>query len=152
MSESLVFRMGRFTAHFPTDRLYARNHMWAQRQPGGARFRCGLTAYAVRLLLDVYFLDWFVDPGAELIVGQEMGSIESKKAESNLYPPFAGRLTRLNEDLLADPSTINLDNYGKGWLFEIDGSGDDLLTPADYVEHLREVWKVTQQTIRGHLD
>ena len=45
----LVFMMGSFEARFPTDRLYAKNHMWAElREP--SVYRCGLTAYAVRLL------------------------------------------------------------------------------------------------------
>ena len=29
MSAELVFMMGNFEATFPTDRLYAKNHMWA---------------------------------------------------------------------------------------------------------------------------
>ena len=30
MSDELVFMMGQFAAKFPTDRLYAKNHMWAR--------------------------------------------------------------------------------------------------------------------------
>ena len=56
MSEPLVFMMGEFAAEFPTDRQYARNHMWALTSEGSIRF--GFSAYAVRLLQDVYFLDW----------------------------------------------------------------------------------------------
>ena len=51
----LVFLMGAYEAHFPTDRAYCTNHMWAQ--PHGDAHRFGFTAYAVRLLQDVYFLD-----------------------------------------------------------------------------------------------
>ena len=50
---------------------------------------------------------------------QQIGAIESKKAESDLYAPMAGRLVRFNEQLLDDPSAINVDKYGDGWLFEI---------------------------------
>lgn len=57
---SFTFAMGDFDASFPTDRQFVTNHMWAltiedvdQRK----RIRFGLTAYAVRLLQDVYFLD-----------------------------------------------------------------------------------------------
>ena len=59
--------------------------MWAQRRDDCLRF--GFTAYAVRLLQDVYFLDWSVDAGISLAERQEIGSIESKKAESSLYVP-----------------------------------------------------------------
>ena len=103
MSDHLVFMMGQFEALFPTDRLYATNHMWALPQDDVYRF--GFTAYAVRLLQDVYFLDWAVEPGARLRKSQEIGLIESKKAESSLFAPIPGELTSLNEELLSDPST-----------------------------------------------
>lgn len=148
---SLTFLMGKFAAEFPTDRLYAKNHMWALPR-GAGTFRFGFTAYAVRLLQDVYFLDWSVDAGVPLAERQEIGSIESKKAESSLYAPIAGRLLRFNEELLSDPSAINLDKYGAGWLFEIEGSGDPLLPPSGYIDHLTAVWEVTQRTIKGQVN
>jgi glycine cleavage system H protein len=149
MSDSLVFMMGQFAATFPSDRHYARNHMWAQRL--GAVYRFGFSAYAVRLLQDVYFLDWTVDPGARLQQRQEIGAIESKKAEASLYAPIAGQLTVFNPELLDDPSAINVDTYGIGWLFEIEGDGQDLLSAREYVGYLDEVWAVTQRTIKGQL-
>jgi glycine cleavage system H protein len=151
MSDSLVFMMGEFEARFPTDRQYAKNHMWGQRGDDG-RWRFGFTAYAVRLLQDVYFLDWTVDEGVSLRERQEIGSIESKKAESSLYSPIGGRLERFNPQLLSDPSAINTDKYGEGWLFEMEGSGDDLMTTQQYLEHLEAVWEVTQRTIKGQLN
>jgi len=148
--EPLTFAMGNFIAEFPTDRLYAKNHMWAQRH--GEVLRFGFTAYAVRLLQDVYFLDWTVDAGAELPERAEIGQIESKKAESSLYAPIAGRLARFNAELLADPSAINVDKYNGGWLFEMAGDGQQLLTPEQYLEHLAAVWEVTQRTIKGQMN
>ena len=124
--------------------------MWGQRI--GDQFRFGFTAYSVRLLQDVYFLDWCVDPGTLMKQRHEIGSIESKKAESALYAPIAGRLTRFNETLLHDPSLINVDKYGEGWLFEMEGTGDELISPPAYVEQLESVWEVTQRTIKGQLN
>lgn len=150
MSDHLLFMMGEFEAQFPTDRQYAKNHMWAQNVGGVHRF--GFTAYAVRLLQDVYFLDWIVDAGTSLTERQTIGAIESKKAESDLFAPITGRLTTFNQELLSDPSAINVDKYGQGWLFEIDGTGDELLAPEQYIEHLDSVWEVTQRTIKGQLN
>jgi glycine cleavage system H protein len=149
MSDSLVFMMGEFKAEIPTDREYAKNHMWALPVSNGYRF--GFTSYAVRLLQDVYFLDWTVDAGTSLGEKQEIGSIESKKAESSLYAPIPGELTEFNETLLSDPSHINVDKYGDGWLFEMAGQGS-LLSPTEYIEHLEAVWEVTQRTIKGQLN
>jgi glycine cleavage system H protein len=151
VSPPLTFLMGNFTAEFPVDRQYAKNHMWALKTDSGL-FRFGFTAYAVRLLQDVYFLDWSIDSGVQLAERQEIGSIESKKAESSLYAPIAGRLVRFNEELLSDPSAINLDKYGSGWLFEIEGPGETLLDPPGYIQHLAAVWEVTQRTIKGQMN
>lgn len=151
MSEPLVFMMGQFAAEFPTDRFFAKNHMWAQRQPSGV-WRFGFTAYAVRLLQDVYFLDWTVDSGTVLQERQQLGAIESKKAESDLFSPVAGTLTEFNRELLKDPSAINVDKYSGGWLFEMQSEGGNLLTPEEYLTFLAGVWEVTQRTIKGQLN
>ena len=149
MSDSLVFMMGEFEADFPTNLIYAKNHMWAQ--VIGETRRFGFSAYAVRLLQDVYFLDWTIDPQTDVLPQQEIGAIESSKAESELYAPVAGRLTRFNTQVVSDPALINVDKYDRGWLFEIDGQGDALMTPEQYIKHLEAVWEITQRTIKGQL-
>ena len=150
MSHALTFMMGKFAAPIPTDRCYAKNHMWAQDR--GAQIRFGFTAYAVRLLQDVYFLEWEIESGAILEDRQEIGQIESSKAESSLYSPAEGRLVALNETLLHDPSAVNTDKYEAGWLFDIATNGTEFLAPEEYIEHLEAVWEVTQRTIKGQLN
>ncbi|MDG1873068.1 MAG: glycine cleavage system protein H [Mariniblastus sp.] len=163
--EMLTFMMGEFEAEFPTDRLYAKNHMWATvananggDQPvalessGTSKFRFGFTAYAVRLLQDVYFLDWMLEAPAVLSTSQEIGSIESKKAESALFAPVDGQLIKLNELLMEDPSAINTDKYTAGWLFEMQAEQPEFLTATQYIELLDEVWAKTQRTIKGQLN
>lgn len=150
MSADLVFMMGQFEAKFPTDRLYARNHMWALVLEDRIRF--GFSAYAVRLLQDVYFLDLTIEPGMKLEERQEIGSIESKKAESSLYCPSSGTVLSLNQQLLEDPSGINLDKYGEGWVFELQASQLSLLTPQAYLEHLASAWEIAQRTIKGQVN
>ncbi|MEM7558841.1 MAG: glycine cleavage system protein H [Planctomycetota bacterium] len=147
MSEPLVFMMGEYEAHFPKDRLYAKNHMWAQ--SSNEAFRFGLSAYAVRLLQDVYFLDVTIEPGMTVKLKQDIGSIESKKAESSLYSPTAGKVSQLNELLLEDPTPINLDKYGDGWIFELECGREDLVDAEQYLEHLESAWEVSQRTIKG---
>lgn len=148
--DNLVFMMGEYRAEFPTDRLYATNHMWAL-PTGDSRYRLGLTAYAVRLLQDVYFLDWLVDPPAPLAHRQTIGSIESKKAESDLFAPFAGQLLAVNDESLDDPSAINVDPYSAGWLIEVAAEGPEVLTAEAYIEHLKTAWKVAERTIKGQI-
>jgi glycine cleavage system H protein len=141
--------MGEFNAEFPRDRMYATNHMWGK-ETEPSRWRFGLTAYAVRLLQDVYFLDWVVEPPARLELRVNIGSIESKKAESDLYAPIAGNLVGINDTALADPSIINADTYEQAWLIEIESAAvEGLLTPDGYAAHLVDAWQVAQRTIKG---
>lgn len=145
----LEFLMGTYAAQIPADRSYCTNHLWAQ--PHGSAHRFGFTAYAVRLLQQVYFLEWCVEEDVFLQQGQTIGALESKKAESELYCPVAGHLIQFNAALLDDPSGINADTYGSGWLFELQVDGDGLLSPEQYVRYLESVWEVTQRTIKGQL-
>jgi hypothetical protein len=45
-----------------------------------------------------------------------------------------------------------VDKYGAGWLFELEGSADSLLSPQQYIQHLESVWEITQRTIKGQLN
>ncbi len=150
MPQMRSFMMGEFKAEFPDNLLYAKNHMWAMSM--GDRMRFGFAAYAVRLLQDVYFLDWDLEVGVDVRVQQEIGSIESKKAESSLYSPIAGNIVAINQQLLEDPSSINVDKYESGWLMEIAGDGDALLTVGQYVDLLDSVWQETQRAIKGQMN
>ena len=146
--------MGEFVARFPCDRQFAANHMWAK-QVAEDRWRFGLTAYAVRLLQDVYFLDWVIDPPQPVAHRANIGSIESKKAESDLFAPLAGRFVAINDATIDDPSLINADTYEEGWLIEIEAdqlAADSLLPPQDYAAHLAEAWEVAQRTIKGQVN
>jgi glycine cleavage system H protein len=96
MSDHFIFLMGKYEARVLKDRLYAPNHMWFRVE--GNAYKVGFTAFAVRLLQDVYFLDWNVEPGDLVTAKQEIGEIESSKAVSTLHAPFDGTLLRFNRD------------------------------------------------------
>jgi glycine cleavage system H protein len=154
MADALTFMMGKFAAVLPADRRYARNHMWCQ-APGGERgeglFRFGFTAYAVRLMQDVYFLDWEVNAGDVVALKQKIGHIETSKAMSDLFAPIAGTLDQFNADLLNDPSAINVDMYGNGWLFEMTGSDTETMDAQEYYNFLEAGWEKTQNMLKGHM-
>ena len=133
--------------------------MWARPREADAaaggrprEYDFGFSAYAVRLLQDVYFLEWSVDAGTRLREKQTIGNIESSKAESELFAPVSGTLTEFNSDLLKDPSPINVDTYGAGRLFQMVADGSGLLTPPQYLEHLEAAWKIAERTIKGQMN
>jgi glycine cleavage system H protein len=144
-----TFLMGKFPALLPGDRRYARNHMWAQEKVG--RWRFGFTAYAVRLMQDVYFLDWHVSAGGSVQQLEQIGHIETSKAVADLFAPIAGTIAAFNQELLIDPTAINLDGYGAGWLFEMEGDAGTTLSVEEYYHFLDENWEKTQRSLKGHM-
>jgi glycine cleavage system H protein len=155
MPDDLTFLMGKFPAVLPGGLGYARNHMWARPVPdrGAGRWRFGFTTYAVRLMQDVYFLEWRISAGDAVEVLQEIGHIETSKAESDLFAPLAGTLVEFNAELLNDPSAINVDCHGAGWLFDMqDCEPNALLDVAQYHQFLAEGWEKTQRLIKGKIN
>lgn len=150
MSDPLHFMMGQYRAEFPADRMYSRRHLWLKPHTDG-QYLVGFTSYSVRLLQDVYFLEWSIDAGTRVDDRREIGEIESAKAVSSMFPPCAGVVIEFNAALLRDPSGINADNYGTGWLYRFEPSAQ-LLTAADYVAYLQTAWEDAQKTIKGQMN
>src|SRR5262249_13024176 len=150
MPDDLTFLMGKFPAVLPGDLRYARNHMWC-RDVGGS-YRFGFTSYAVRLMQDVYFLDWVVNADDAVQQGQQIGHIETSKAVSDLFAPISGTIEKFNEEVLKDPSAINVDNYGAGWLFEMSTQTGAELSVTEYHEFLAANWEKTQRLLKGQIN
>jgi glycine cleavage system H protein len=150
MLDEKTFLMGKFPARLPGELQYAPNHMWCKEADGRRRF--GFTAYAVRLMQDVYFLEWVISAGDPVAYLQQIGHIETSKAVSDLFAPLAGRLASFNQELLKDPTAINLDNYSAGWLFEIEGDAASLLSVDQYHDFLEKNWEKTQRLIKGKIN
>ena len=152
MPDALTFHMGKFPAVLPGELRYARNHMWA-RQEGAGLWRFGFTAYAVRLMQDVYFLDWSISAGDPVTLLQEIGHIETSKAESDLFAPLTGTLEVFNVELLKGPEAINVDGYGGGWLFELTSAdASPLMGVEQYHQFLADNWEKTQRMIKGNIN
>jgi glycine cleavage system H protein len=149
MPDDLTFLMGKHPAELPGGLHYCRNHMWCRGE--GGRHRFGFTAYAVRLMRDVYFLDWSVNPGDAVRLKQPIGNIETSKAVSDLFAPTDGTIAGFNGELLKDPSAINVEPYGAGWLFEMTGEPVGVLTAVEYYAFLEAGWAQTQRLLKGQM-
>jgi glycine cleavage system H protein len=150
MPDDRTFLMGKFPAVLPGGLRYARNHMWCR--PEGDRCRFGFTSYAIRLMQDVYFLDWQVNAGDRVELLQQIGHIETSKAVSDLFAPLAGTIVEFNPELLADPSGINVDGYGAGWLFDMTCAAETLGGVDEYYQFLADNWEKTQRLIKGKIN
>jgi glycine cleavage system H protein len=113
---------------FPKDLRYTKEHEWA-RQSGGT-VSVGVTGYAVDQLGDITLVD-LPEVGTESKAGEAFGTIESVKSVSDLYAPISGKITKINESLEDEPELVNESPYEKGWLVEIEPTGDELDTLMD---------------------
>ncbi len=78
----------------------------------------GITAHAAEQLGDLVFVE-LPKVGATLTKGQAAAVVESVKATSDVYAPLSGEVTAINEDAVADPSSIGTDPQGAGWLYKL---------------------------------
>jgi len=118
----------------PDDRRYTESHEWLK--PDGDTFTLGLTRHAVDELTDITYVE-MKSPGETFDAGDSVGEVESVKAASDVYSPLGGEIVEINTKLADDPSLLNSDPFGEGWLVRIkaaDTSGfDSLLDASDYV-------------------
>jgi glycine cleavage system H protein len=107
----------------PTDRVYSETHEWHKVQ--GDTLTLGLTTFAVDQLTDVTFVE-MKPVGTKFKAGDPVGEVESVKTTSDVYCAVAGEITQVNSAAVEDPSLLNSDPYGQGWLVKVkvsDASG-----------------------------
>ncbi|PMD04085.1 glycine cleavage system protein H, partial [Brevibacterium paucivorans] len=89
---------------------------------------------AADALGEVVFAD-LPEVGDTVTAGEVCGEVESTKSVSDLYCPVSGEVTAVNEDVDDNPSLLNSDPYGEGWLFEVSVTEvGDIMDAAAYGE------------------
>lgn len=126
----------------PEGLYYTKEHIWVKIDNDVATV--GITDYGQHQLGDVVFVD-LPELGREVEAGEVIASVESVKAVSEIYSPITGKIIAVNEDLANDPSVINSDPYGDGWIADIQMKDpteiEDLMTAEDYKAYLEELEK-----------
>ena len=124
---------------YPDDVRYTREHEWAREQ--GGVVTVGITGYATEQLGDIVFVE-LPEVGRALEPGKTFGVVEAVKTVSDLYSPLAGEVVEVNTALGDDPSVVNKDPYGAGWMVKIrladPASFASLLSSADYEKVVAE--------------
>ena len=116
----------------PTDLKYTENDEWIRVDDSVGTI--GITDYAQDQLSDIVFVEFLVDQGESVDLGDTIATIESVKAAADIYAPVSGMIKSLNEDLTDSPELINADPFGDAWLIQIemtDPSELDELLDAD---------------------
>ena len=100
----------------PTTLQYTAEHEWILVE--GNIATVGITAYAADKLGDVVFVD-LPKAGSSVASGKVVGEIESTKSVGELFAPVDGVVAESNDAVEADPSLVNSDPFGAGWLIKV---------------------------------
>ncbi len=121
----------------PDDLMYTRTHEWVRIEDNEAVV--GITDFAQDQLGDLTFIE-LPEVGDVLSSGNEMGTIESVKAASEIYSPVDGEVIAVNEELEDAPEMVNESPYDDGWLIRVALQRDpeDLLSADEYEAFLAE--------------
>lgn len=128
-------------SQIPENLHYTEEHEYLKPTDEAGIVQVGITDYAQGELGDVVYVDL---PAVAAKFGRMdvFGTIEAVKAVSELFCPVAGEVVEVNQALEGDPSLVNKDPYGEGWMIKLrvkhDGELGQLLTAADYAQHIGE--------------
>jgi glycine cleavage system H protein len=132
-NEAVYYHRSRFTTHLPVDRRYSPSHYWLLEEKPGL-WRVGLTKFATRMLGDIVEFEFSVSPGAEIGLGDEIGSIEGLKAVTSVFSAGTGQFRGEGDLLRKDVTLAESDPYGRGWLYRLQGEpGPDAVDVHGYV-------------------
>lgn len=104
-------------SNIPSDLRYSPSHEWVRMENATATI--GITDHAQESLSDVVYVE-LPPVGTVLAAGDKFGVVESVKAASDLYVPLSGRVVAVNDALNSDPSVVNTDPYGAGWMLRLE--------------------------------
>jgi glycine cleavage system H protein len=125
---------------FPDELYYHMEHMWVKME--GDRARVGYNDWAQEAAGKILNLNT-KKVGRSVKAGKTLGTVESGKWVGPLKAPVSGEIKELNEEVLRNPSLINEDPYGNGWVAVIDPSNpeaelDELLKGSE--QESMETW------------
>ncbi len=134
--EEIRYRRSRFSTRLPVDRRYTRSHYWLREEEPGV-WRVGFTRFATRMLGEFVELNYHLQPGDTVLVGEVVGGVEGFKAVTELYAVAAGEFLGGNPLLEQDITRADTDPYGEGWLYRVRGAPEpESLDVHGYVELL----------------
>jgi glycine cleavage system H protein len=96
---------------------FSEDHLWILEM--GQTVRLGLSDYAQEQLGEIISAS-MGEIGRFLEREETFGEVESQKTVVELASPITGTIRAINDTMIEDPTLINVDPYGKGWLIEVE--------------------------------
>jgi glycine cleavage system H protein len=108
--------------NFPAELKYTNDHEWIRIENGNIAF-VGITDFAQSELGDIVYVE--VDTVGETLRKEDVfGTVEAVKTTSDLFMPVSGTVLEFNPAISEkggdEPTLINTDPYGAGWIVKIE--------------------------------
>jgi len=122
----------------PDELYYHKEFMWVRVE--GEEAVVGLNDFSQKLAGEISYIE-MPEEGDEVKQDEAIGSYETGKWLGKLYAPVSGEVTAMNEEVEDEPTLVNKDAYGEGWLFKIKMGDpaqlDNLMKGEEAIEWLK---------------
>jgi len=131
---------------YPADLKYLDSHQWLRVENEVGTI--GITGYGQEEMGEILYVE-LPQKGKKIKQKESLSTLESAKAVFDVPSPVSGEIVEINEKLEDDPSLINKDPYGSGWLVKVKISDfselDGLLTSEQYENLVKTKGKVSEE-------
>lgn len=101
---------------FPDTLKYHREHTWLKVEGDNAII--GITEFAQSELGEIVYVD-LPNIGNAYKQDEVFGTVEAVKTVSDLFIPVTGIIAETNSKLNTEPTLVNSDSFGEGWMIKI---------------------------------
>ncbi len=116
---------------------FTEEHEWLKLD--GDEVIVGITEHAAEQLGDLVFVELPAE-GKMVVKGEEIVTIESVKAASDIAAPLDGQITEVNPAIVENPALVNEDPMEDGWFFKMSLADvadlDELMDEEAYREYI----------------
>jgi glycine cleavage system H protein len=136
---------------FPDELKYLKGNLWIKEKKNS--FVIGLTSLGASLAKEIVHID-LPDDDQEFPAGETIASYETIKSVTSITLPFDTKIKKINEKLLDNPTLINIDCYGDGWIMEIAKPKEtkDIMNHKDATAHYKKIITKEKQRYKGIYD
>lgn len=108
--------------NFPSELKYTQEHEWVRIEEGNIAY-IGITDFAQSELGELVYVE-VETVGEDIDIGEVFGTVEAVKTTSDLFMPLSGKVLafnpKLDENEGDDPTLLNSDPYGEGWIIKME--------------------------------
>lgn len=138
---------------FPDELLYMMGHVWVRLDGNDATL--GITSLGSSLAKEIVHVD-LPENGEKFDALEPIASFETIKSVTEITAPLDCKISNVNEKLLDDPSLINADPYGDGWILRLEITEkmdrENLMDVNEAIELYGKILKKEKERYKGIYD